>query len=81
MYCVMLSDASVPVCISIECARGTPHDTRKSDIWSLDITFFEILVRWTPFEYKEGEEFEKKEDLETREVLGTQGTLCACCVG
>lgn len=41
-----------------------PHDTRKSDVWSLGITFFEILVGRTPFEYEEGEVFEKKEDLE-----------------
>jgi len=41
-----------------------PHDTHKSDVWSLGVTFFEILVGWTPFEYKEGKVFEKKEDLE-----------------
>ncbi|KAG9315954.1 hypothetical protein JVU11DRAFT_3608 [Chiua virens] len=53
-----------PEYLSPERARGLPHDTRKSDIWSLGITFFEILVGRTPFEHEEGEVFEKKEDLE-----------------
>ncbi|KAG8214433.1 hypothetical protein J3R82DRAFT_9456 [Butyriboletus roseoflavus] len=53
-----------PEYLSPERARGLPHDTRKSDIWSLGVTFFEILVGRTPFESEEGEVFEKKEDLE-----------------
>jgi serine/threonine-protein kinase GIN4 len=40
------------------------HDTRKSDVWALGVTFFEILVGRTPFEYSEGEQFTTKEDLE-----------------
>ncbi|THH31245.1 hypothetical protein EUX98_g2950 [Antrodiella citrinella] len=53
-----------PEYLSPERARGMPHDTRKSDVWSLGITFFEILVGRTPFEYSEGEQFSTKEDLE-----------------
>ncbi|PFH46524.1 hypothetical protein AMATHDRAFT_199381 [Amanita thiersii Skay4041] len=54
-----------PEYLSPERARGLPHDTRKSDVWSLGITFFEILVGRTPFEYSDGEQFTSKEDLET----------------
>ncbi|KAH8082009.1 hypothetical protein BXZ70DRAFT_631704 [Cristinia sonorae] len=53
-----------PEYLSPERARGMPHDTRKSDVWSLGITFFEILVGRTPFEHSEGEQFSTKEDLE-----------------
>ncbi|KZT42632.1 kinase-like protein [Sistotremastrum suecicum HHB10207 ss-3] len=53
-----------PEYLSPERARGLPHDTRKSDVWSLGITFFEILVGRTPFEEHEGEVFSTKEDLE-----------------
>lgn len=53
-----------PEYLSPERARGLPHDTRKSDVWSLGITFFEILVGRTPFEHSEGEQFSTKEDLE-----------------
>ncbi|KAG8930857.1 hypothetical protein FRC02_003598 [Tulasnella sp. 418] len=34
-----------------ERARGLLHDTRLSDIYSLGVTFFEILVGRTPFEF------------------------------
>ncbi|KAG2138634.1 uncharacterized protein EDB93DRAFT_1090613 [Suillus bovinus] len=53
-----------PEYLSPERARGLPHDTRKSDIWSLGVTFFEILIGRTPFEYEEGEQFASKADLE-----------------
>ncbi|KAG8879250.1 hypothetical protein FRB97_001834 [Tulasnella sp. 331] len=45
-------------------AKGLSHDTRLSDIYSLGVTFFEILVGRTPFEEVEGEAFETQEDLE-----------------
>ena len=67
--------------LSPERARGMPHDTRKSDVWSLGITFFEILVGRTPFEYEEGEVFEKKEDLERyweRTVSYMHALYCPC---
>ncbi|KLO07620.1 hypothetical protein SCHPADRAFT_859973 [Schizopora paradoxa] len=53
-----------PEYLSPERARGNVHDTRKSDVWSLGITFFEILIGRTPFEYVEGEKFATPQDLE-----------------
>ncbi|KAH9924299.1 uncharacterized protein BXZ73DRAFT_103586 [Epithele typhae] len=53
-----------PEYLSPERARGLPHDTRKSDVWSLGVTFFEILVGRTMFELSEGEQFSTKADLE-----------------
>ncbi|KAH8108677.1 kinase-like protein [Phellopilus nigrolimitatus] len=53
-----------PEYLSPERARGNVHDTRKSDMWSLGIAFFEILIGRTPFEYVEGEKFTTPEDLE-----------------
>ncbi|CAE6423777.1 unnamed protein product [Rhizoctonia solani] len=62
-----------PEYLAPERAKGQPHDTRKSDVYALGITFFEILVGRTPFEEVEGESFISKEDLErywTRTVKG-----------
>lgn len=53
-----------PEYLAPERARGQPHDTRKSDVYALGVTFFEILVGRTPFEEVEGESFVTKEDLE-----------------
>jgi serine/threonine protein kinase len=53
-----------PEYLSPERARGTLHDTRKSDIYSLGITFFEILVGRTPFEDDDGCELSTPIELE-----------------
>lgn len=53
-----------PEYLSPERARGYKHDTRKSDVWSLGVTFFEIITGRTPFELDDNEEFTSKEDLE-----------------
>ncbi|WVQ96253.1 hypothetical protein IAU59_003357 [Kwoniella sp. CBS 9459] len=44
-------------------AFGMPHDERASDVWSLGITMFEILIGRTPFEENEEEEFASPDDL------------------
>lgn len=53
-----------PEYLSPERARGYKHDTRTSDVWSLGVTFFEIITGRTPFELDDSEEFTSKEDLE-----------------
>ncbi|ODN74147.1 hypothetical protein L202_07598 [Cryptococcus amylolentus CBS 6039] len=44
-------------------ARGMPHDERASDVWSLGITMFEILIGRTPFEADDQEQFSTPEEL------------------
>ncbi|CAG8775528.1 16486_t:CDS:2, partial [Acaulospora colombiana] len=39
-----------PEYLSPERAKGQLHNTRKSDVWSLGVTFFEIIMARTPFE-------------------------------
>ncbi|PVG00265.1 kinase-like protein [Serendipita vermifera] len=44
-----------PEYLSPERAKGLMHDTRKSDVWSLGVTFFEIIMARTPFENDRGD--------------------------
>nr|XP_019013084.1 CAMK/CAMKL protein kinase [Kwoniella pini CBS 10737]OCF51865.1 CAMK/CAMKL protein kinase [Kwoniella pini CBS 10737] len=44
-------------------AKGMPHDERASDVWSLGITMFEILIGRTPFEENEAEQFQTPKEL------------------
>ncbi|ORX37068.1 hypothetical protein BD324DRAFT_424119 [Kockovaella imperatae] len=56
-------------------AMGMPHDERASDVWSLGITMFEILVGRTPFESEEdiNEDFLTPEDLVVYYELSRRG--------
>ena len=49
--------------LSPERAKGQKHDTRKSDVWALGVTFFEVLVGRTPFERQEGEPLASEAEL------------------
>nr|XP_019003885.1 CAMK/CAMKL protein kinase [Kwoniella mangroviensis CBS 8507]OCF67346.1 CAMK/CAMKL protein kinase [Kwoniella mangroviensis CBS 8507] len=49
-------------------AMGMPHDERASDVWSLGITMFEILIGRTPFEENEEEQFATPEALKGKWV-------------
>ncbi|KAG8826817.1 hypothetical protein FRC19_007385 [Serendipita sp. 401] len=53
-----------PEYLSPERAKGQVHDTRKSDVWSLGITFFEMIMGRTPFEKDKGEQFISKAELD-----------------
>ncbi|MBW0518869.1 hypothetical protein O181_058584 [Austropuccinia psidii MF-1] len=53
-----------PEYLSPQRAKGEGHDERLSDIWSLGVTFYEIVVGRTPFEAHDQEEFLTKPSLE-----------------
>ncbi|KAG8951749.1 hypothetical protein FRC04_005770 [Tulasnella sp. 424] len=66
--------SGTPEYLSPERAKGPIHDTRLSVMWSLGVTFLEILVGRTPFELVEGEAFETQEDLERYWKRTKEGT-------
>ncbi len=62
-----------PEYLSPERCRSNLHDERKSDIWALGITFFEMLTGRTPFEHHE-EKFDTKEKYEIYYSRAERGT-------
>ncbi|EST06321.2 Protein kinase domain protein [Kalmanozyma brasiliensis GHG001] len=61
-----------PEYLSPERCRAAWHDERKSDIWALGITFFEMLTGRTPFEHHD-EKFDSKEKFEVYYTRAERG--------
>lgn len=62
-----------PEYLAPERCRGTLHDERKTDIWALGITFFEMLTGRTPFEHHD-EKFDTKDKFEEYYTRAERGT-------
>ncbi|SPO21802.1 related to CHK1 - Serine/threonine kinase [Ustilago trichophora] len=62
-----------PEYLAPERCRATLHDERKTDIWALGITFFEMLTGRTPFE-RHDEKFDTKEKFQEYYARAERGT-------
>ncbi|KAJ1039086.1 hypothetical protein NDA10_000970 [Ustilago hordei] len=62
-----------PEYLAPERCRATLHDERKTDIWALGITFFEMLTGRTPFEHHD-EKFDSKEKFQEYYARAERGT-------
>ncbi|KAJ1032586.1 hypothetical protein NDA16_000609 [Ustilago loliicola] len=62
-----------PEYLAPERCRATLHDERKTDIWALGITFFEMLTGRTPFEHHD-EKFDTKEKFQEYYARAERGT-------